>query len=150
MMACVAALLCGTAAQLQGAALVKMLRARDSEWFVRMGSRGTHPLLFCGVRKVAIQALETKRAPPPPSSPSPPPLPPLPPRPPLPSPATHVRAAVGFRRVHNDAELAKLLSDKNVLRGTLVRNPFRRFLSFYRNKIQMVEIKNNQAPSHPC
>jgi len=65
-MACIAALLCGTAAQLQGAALVKMLRARDSEWFVRMGSRGTHPLLFCGVRKVAIQALETKRAPPPP------------------------------------------------------------------------------------
>ena len=88
-MACIAALLCGTAAQLQGAALVKMLRARDSEWFVRKGTPGQHPVLFCGVRKVAIQVLEYKRAPPPPSSPSPPPPPRLPPRPPLPSPATH-------------------------------------------------------------
>ena len=63
---------------------------------------------------------------------------------------THVRAAVGFRRVHNDAELASLLSDKNVLRSMLVRDPFHRFLSFYRNKIQMVEIKNNKAPPDPC
>ena len=151
-MACIAALLCGTAAQLQGAALVKMLRARDSEWFVRKGTPGQHPVLFCGVRKVAIQVLEYKRAPPPPSSPSPPPPPRLPPRPPLPSPATHthVRAAVGFRRVHSDAELASLLSDKNVLRSMLVRDPFHRFLSFYRNKIQMVEIKNNKAPPDPC
>ena len=36
-MACIAALLCGTAAQLQGAALVKMPRARDSEWWLARG-----------------------------------------------------------------------------------------------------------------
>ena len=66
-----------------------------------------------------------------------------------PRPASHAcaRAAVGFRKVNNDAELASLLSDGHVLRGALVRSPFERFLSFYRNKIQMVEVKNNMVAS---
>ena len=63
-MACVAALLCGTAAQLQGAALVRLRREREAEWCVRKGNAtsGERTMLFCGIRKIAIEALRLAEA----------------------------------------------------------------------------------------
>ena len=56
-------------------------------------------------------------------------------------------AAAGFRLVRRHRRLREKLADPAFARAVLVRSPFERFASFYRNKIQMIATYRNRTLS---
>ena len=54
-------------------------------------------------------------------------------------------AAAGFRLVRRRRRLREKLADPAFARAVLVRSPFERFASFYRNKIQMIATYRNRT-----